>query len=282
MSPRMVCMQRLWDPLWALCGPIRDTLPPLPRKTLSGIASKKGYRMHLSLLSCSVVRWRSPISGFLRCSADIFGVCQNLRFSAKVLCPPKTWISKRRGGCAKTCGRSAFWDVVCHLFPTPQALGIRLPLTGAKIPKIGKRAFLSRKKKKNISSTPENGILNQKIPISTQGNISESVSTGVWCVQGFDAGFEIALEPSELQKEGENPGKGHFYFLCQTLVCTKPWFKRDLKYKTFSPKRGLFYAVKGASPPTPPTPEFRPPPSLGRSSPAPGIFSARPLLSGTF
>ena len=58
---------------------------------------------------------------------------------------------------------------------------------------------------------------------------SESVSTGVWCVPGFGAGFEIALKPSELQKEGENPGKGHFHFLRQTLVCTKPWFKRDLK-----------------------------------------------------
>ena len=57
---------------------------------------------------------------------------------------------------------------------------------------------------------------------------SESVLTGVWCVPGFGAGFEITLEPSELQKEGENPGKGHFYFLRQTLVCTKPWFKRDL------------------------------------------------------
>ena len=58
--------------------------------------------------------------------------------------------------------------------------------------------------------------------------MSESVSTGVWCVPGFGAGFEIALEPSELQKEGENPGNGHFYFLRQTLVCTKPWLKRDL------------------------------------------------------
>ena len=51
---------------------------------------------------------------------------------------------------------------------------------------------------------------------------SESVSTGVWCVPGFGAGFEIALEPSKLQKEGENPGKGHFHFLHQALVCTKP------------------------------------------------------------
>ena len=39
---------------------------------------------------------------------------------------------------------------------------------------------------------------------------SEGVSTGVWCVPGFGAGFEFALEPSKLQKEGENPGKGHF------------------------------------------------------------------------
>ena len=46
---------------------------------------------------------------------------------------------------------------------------------------------------------------------------------------GFGAGFEIALEPSKLQKEGEGPGKGHYYFMRQTLVCTKPWFKRDLK-----------------------------------------------------
>ena len=30
--------------------------------------------------------------------------------------------------------------------------------------------------------------------------VSESVSTGVWCVPGFGAGFEIALEPSKLQK----------------------------------------------------------------------------------
>ena len=39
---------------------------------------------------------------------------------------------------------------------------------------------------------------------------SESFSTGVWCVPGFDAGFETALKPSKLQKEGENPEKGHF------------------------------------------------------------------------
>ena len=46
---------------------------------------------------------------------------------------------------------------------------------------------------------------------------------------GFGTGFEIALEPLKLQKEGENLGKGHFFFLRQTLVCTKLRFKRDLK-----------------------------------------------------
>ena len=54
---------------------------------------------------------------------------------------------------------------------------------------------------------------------------SESLSTGVWCVPGFGAGFEIALETSKLQKQAENPGKGHFYFLRQTLVCAKPGLK---------------------------------------------------------
>ena len=45
---------------------------------------------------------------------------------------------------------------------------------------------------------------------------------------GSGAGFAIAVEFSKLPKEGENPGKGHFYLLCQTLACTTPWFKRDL------------------------------------------------------
>ena len=56
---------------------------------------------------------------------------------------------------------------------------------------------------------------------------SESASTRVWRVRGLGAGFEIAIEPFRTA-ERRNPGKGHFYFLCQTLVCTKPWFKRDL------------------------------------------------------
>ena len=47
--------------------------------------------------------------------------------------------------------------------------------------------------------------------------------TGVW------SGSEIAFKPSKLQNEGENPGKGHFYILRQTLVFIKPWFKRDLR-----------------------------------------------------
>ena len=53
-------------------------------------------------------------------------------------------------------------------------------------------------------------------------DMSESVSTGVWCVPGFGAGFEIALKPSNLLKEGENPGQGRFDFLRQSLVYTKP------------------------------------------------------------
>ena len=65
---------------------------------------------------------------------------------------------------------------------------------------------------------------------TTWGFSSESVLTGVWCVPGFGAGFEIALEPSKLQKQAENPGKGRVHFLRQTLVCTKPWFKRDLGF----------------------------------------------------
>ena len=60
-------------------------------------------------------------------------------------------------------------------------------------------------------------------------NIGKRFNRSLVCVPGFGAGFEIALEPSELQEEGENSGKGHFYFLRQTLVCTKPWFKRDLR-----------------------------------------------------
>ena len=58
--------------------------------------------------------------------------------------------------------------------------------------------------------------------------ISDSVSTGVWCVPGFGAGFEIALKPSEMQKERENPGKGHLYFLRQ---------QRDLKIDEIGPKK---------------------------------------------
>ena len=54
--------------------------------------------------------------------------------------------------------------------------------------------------------------------------LSESVSTGVWCVPGFGVGFEIALKPSKLQKEGENPGKGHLYFRRQTWYAPNPWF----------------------------------------------------------
>ena len=82
-------------------------------------------------------------------------------------------------------------------------------------------------------------------------HFSESVSTGVWCVPGFGAGFEIALEPSELQKEGENPAKGHLYFLRQTLVCTKPWFKRDLNFDAPQTRGGLVALAWRYGPSTP-------------------------------
>ena len=50
-------------------------------------------------------------------------------------------------------------------------------------------------------------------------SLSEGVSTGVWCVPGFGAGFEFALESSKkLQKEGEILEKGTFIF-CAKLWC---------------------------------------------------------------
>ena len=54
--------------------------------------------------------------------------------------------------------------------------------------------------------------------------LSEGVSTGVWCVPGFGAGFEIALEPSVLQKQGDKKRKRALLFsapnpgMRQTLV----------------------------------------------------------------
>ena len=47
--------------------------------------------------------------------------------------------------------------------------------------------------------------------------VSESVSTGVWCVPGFGAGFEIALEPSKLQKEGEKTLEKDTFIFCAKL-----------------------------------------------------------------
>ena len=55
-------------------------------------------------------------------------------------------------------------------------------------------------------------------PIKTHNSErSERVSTGLWCVPRLGAGFVFALEPSELQKLAENPGKGTFIF------CAKRW-----------------------------------------------------------
>ena len=39
-------------------------------------------------------------------------------------------------------------------------------------------------------------------------------------------GFVFAIEPSELQKQANSPEKGHFNFLRQTLLCSKPGQKR--------------------------------------------------------
>ena len=53
-----------------------------------------------------------------------------------------------------------------------------------------------------------------------------------------EEGTRVPSRPKLLQKNSLqrncfgtinlNPGKGHSYFLSQTLVCTKPWFKSDL------------------------------------------------------
>ena len=100
-------------------------------------------------------------------------------------------------------------------------------LKKARIPCKRKKASTSKKARKRRSGQVRNEKPKTESNCTASG-IAESVSTGVWCVPGFGAGFEIALEPSKLQKEGENPGKGHFCLLRQTLVCAKPWFKRDL------------------------------------------------------
>ena len=62
-----------------------------------------------------------------------------------------------------------------------------------------------------------------------RGPIPESISTRVWCALGCGAGFWDRLRPLKTaEKQQNNPGKVHFHFLRQTLVCTKPWLKRDL------------------------------------------------------
>ena len=61
---------------------------------------------------------------------------------------------------------------------------------------------------------------------------SESVSTGVWCVPGFGAGFEITFKPSNCRKKEKIMEKGAFISLPnsgmhQTLV------QRDLAFGFF-------------------------------------------------
>ena len=66
----------------------------------------------------------------------------------------------------------------------------------------------------SLSPTPPSKNANS-IFIVVSPSLTESVLTGVWCVPGFGAGFEIALEPSKLQKEGENS--------CTFIFCAKLW-----------------------------------------------------------
>ena len=90
---------------------------------------------------------------------------------------------------------------------------------------IHHRASDPEKEKRRVSTV----VLFSCLIVSLK-SLSESVSSGVWCVAGFGADFEIALKPSKLQKEGEKPEKATFIFCAKTLVCTKPWFKRDLTF----------------------------------------------------
>ena len=45
---------------------------------------------------------------------------------------------------------------------------------------------------------------------------------------GVDAGFKMAPGPSNCRNKDKSWERALYYFLCQTLVCTKLWFKRDL------------------------------------------------------
>ena len=65
-----------------------------------------------------------------------------------------------------------------------------------------------------------------EFPLNLDPNL-ESVSTGVWCVLGFGAGFDIALEPSKLQKQAEKLGKGAFIFCANSWYAPNPG-SRDL------------------------------------------------------
>ena len=49
--------------------------------------------------------------------------------------------------------------------------------------------------------------------------------TGIWPGVLFSPLF---LQTAEISRES---WKGHIHFLHQTLVCTRPWFKRDLRFQ---------------------------------------------------
>ena len=71
-----------------------------------------------------------------------------------------------------------------------------------------------------LSFPPPPSLLSEKrTQIANRNSLrSESLSTRLWCAQGFGAAFVFTLDPSQLHKQARNPGKGHFYF------CAKPWY----------------------------------------------------------
>ena len=52
------------------------------------------------------------------------------------------------------------------------------------------------------------------------------------CVyQGLEQVLKPHSKPQNCRKKWRTSWKGHFYLLRQALVCTKPWFKRELRDK---------------------------------------------------
>ena len=87
-----------------------------------------------------------------------------------------------------------------------------LEKTGSKnsTQEFGSNVRASQKKSVSQNSVPNSGFGGAKSSLWKLAPeyiwMSESVSTGLWGVPGFGAGLEMGLEPSKLQKEGENLG----------------------------------------------------------------------------